>query len=67
MGILRGFWHFLGDTFSVAPKTLPVRRDVIQGGLCALLMGLASQGEAQTVGSQYKVTRIGRDVLGGQG
>ncbi|TDU70794.1 putative Ig domain-containing protein [Prosthecobacter fusiformis] len=31
-------------------------------------MGLAcTQASAQTVGTQYKVTRVGRDVLGGQG
>lgn len=68
MGILCGFQHLLGDTFSVAPKAVIVSHRSIGTILSVLLfmLGLVSQSAAQTVGTQYKVTRIGRDVLGGE-
>lgn len=69
MGNLSGYRRRLGESPLVVLKTV-----ALSVGACArawgviVLMVLAGfPAAAQTVGTQYQVTRVGRDVLGGQG
>ncbi len=69
MGILHGNWHFLGDAFAAFSRTPAGGGRAFARALGLLLFVLLSGSSllGQTTGTRYKVTRVGKDVLGGQG
>jgi protocatechuate 3,4-dioxygenase beta subunit len=69
MGILRGYERLLGNASSAALRAAALggRAGVRTFCFSVLLSMVVMSASAQTIGTQYKVTRVGRDVLGGQG
>lgn len=69
MGIFCGFWQHLTEAFSEALHGTEGKGCVVARFwlLFILAVLVVSSSYAQTVGTRYKVTRVGRDVLGGQG